>query len=477
MLTYAASALTELPNYAAARVVVIGDLMLDRFWSGSTGRISPEAPVPVVQVQQQDDRAGGAANVAINLAALGASAHLVGLVGQDDSARALAEVLDKQQVGHQLIASESHQTITKLRVLSRHQQLLRMDFERSFADAPELSALNEVHFEPGSVVVFSDYAKGTLTDIEQLIARARAAGCKVVIDPKGQDFSRYAGAHLLTPNRAEFEAVVGRCQDADELSTRAAALCKQLELGYVLLTRSEEGMTLYSTEGELLHLPTKAREVFDVTGAGDTVISTLAASLSAGASMQAACELANLAAGVVVGKLGTSSVSANELRAALSLERHMAAGVSAEALVPRVRQLQAEGKTVVMTNGCFDIVHAGHVSYLSQAAELGDVLVVALNSDDSVARLKGPNRPINPLSQRLQVIAGLASVDYVVSFDSDTPQQLIAAVLPDILVKGGDYNISDIVGAQDVIDNGGSVRVLGFEEGISTSNIIARAKY
>ncbi len=465
-----------LPDYSRAGVLVVGDIMLDRYWHGPTSRISPEAPVPVVKVEQIEERPGGAANVAMNIASLGARSCLVGLTGQDDAAQALTQALQAVEVECDFVAVPTHPTITKLRVLSRNQQLLRLDFEEGFdnvAPQPLLDRITHALSHVGALVL-SDYAKGALSAVQAMIQLARSAGVPVLIDPKGNDFERYRGATLLTPNLSEFEAVVGRCKSEEELVERGMALLHRFDLDALLVTRSENGMTLLREGHAPLHLPTQAQEVYDVTGAGDTVIGTLAATLAAGKSLDEACFLANAAAGVVVGKLGTSTVSPLELENAVRGRSNTGFGVMSEAeLKLMMQQARRRGEKVVMTNGCFDILHAGHVSYLENARKLGDRLIVAVNSDESVKRLKGESRPVNPLSQRMAVLAGLGAVDWVVPFEEDTPQRLIASLLPDLLVKGGDYQVHEIAGGAEVIAAGGQVKVLNFEDGCSTSNIIA----
>jgi len=306
-----------------------------------------------------------------------------------------------------------------------------------------------------------------------LIAIACQQGVPVLIDPKGQDFARYRGATLLTPNMSEFEAVVGPCHSENELVDKGQQLLRELELDAMLVTRSEHGMTLLRRDHEEFHLPTQAKEVYDVTGAGDTVIATLALAIAAQADYPQASAMANIAAGIVVGKLGTSTVSEAELMAELSTGQESGFGVlSEEQLKIAVELAKARGERIVMTNGCFDILHAGHVSYLNNAGELGTRLIVAVNDDASVARLKGPGRPVNPVDRRMAVLAGLGAVDWVVNFSEDTPQRLIANILPDILVKGGDYKVAEIAGGEEVIAAGGEVKVLNFEDGISTTEII-----
>ncbi len=465
--------IASIPDFSAARVLVVGDVMLDRYWHGGTSRISPEAPVPVVHVQQQTECPGGAGNVALNITALSAQACLIGLTGDDSNADSVQQQLTAQQVDCQLSRVPDHPTITKLRVLSRHQQLIRLDFEKSFTPEqarPILSQLQQ-QLANADVVVLSDYGKGALADPQALIHAAKQAGKAVLVDPKGTDFTKYRGATLLTPNRTEFEAVVGACADDDEIVRKGEQLRDELALTALLITRSEQGMTLLRQGHSAVHLPAHAREVYDVTGAGDTVIAVLASALAVNADLVQATALANLAAGLAVAKLGAATVSRAEL--AYALDSHTGDMLSRDALSAAVRAAQAKGEVVVMTNGCFDILHAGHVQYLTQARQLGDRLIVAVNDDASVKRLKGEQRPVNPLAQRLTVLNALACVDWVIPFGEDTPRDLICQVKPDVLVKGGDYQIADIAGGECVLAAGGRVQVLDFVEGCSTTATIA----
>lgn len=470
-----------IPDFARARILVAGDVMLDRYWTGPTQRISPEAPVPVVRIQKNESRPGGAANVALNTAALGAKTRLVGVVGRDEPARLLREGLGEHGVAAAFLESQDRPTITKLRVMSRNQQLIRLDFEESLSvvgafNRKALVQQFRAALEDCGAVILSDYGKGTLADVVELVAAARAANKPVLVDPKGDDYRPYRGATLLTPNMAEFEAVVGKCRDEADLVARGERLRAELDLAALLVTRSEHGMTLIQPGLPPLHLPTEAREVFDVTGAGDTVIATLGACLAAGHDFAHAARLANIAAGIKVGKLGTATVSVPEIQRALSHGHDADAGVLTEAqLVERVREARTRGETVVMTNGVFDILHSGHVRYLEAAKKLGSVLVIAVNGDDSVKRLKGPSRPLNRLEDRMKLLAALKCVDWVVPFAEDTPARLISRVLPDVLVKGGDYRPEQIAGHEAVTRNGGQVVVLEFHEGYSTTRLLERA--
>jgi D-beta-D-heptose 7-phosphate kinase/D-beta-D-heptose 1-phosphate adenosyltransferase len=464
-----------IPDFSSARALVAGDLMLDQYWFGPTSRISPEAPVPVVKVTQSQARAGGAANVAINLASLGVQTTVAGVVGHDANGGALRQLLGERGIRLGLVESAGCPTITKLRVLSRNQQLIRLDTEDHFG-APEAEALAGAFarlVRDAAVCILSDYAKGTLLKAPALVRACREQRVPVLVDPKGSDFGRYRGATLLTPNLAEFEVVVGRVHDDADLVARGRRMRSDLELDALVVTLGERGMVVISADSEPVFLPARAREVFDVTGAGDTVIATLAAGLGVGMTLTDAAALANVAAGLVVRKIGVACVTPSELR--LELHEHGRGGrgiLRREEARQAAEEARARGERIVMTNGCFDILHAGHVAYLEEAKARGDRLLVAVNDDDSVRRLKGTGRPINALADRLAVLAGLAAVDWVVPFAEDTPENLVAEVLPDVLVKGGDYRPEDIAGGAIVRANGGTVEVLQFREGRSTTRIL-----
>lgn len=473
---------TAIPQFDAARVLVVGDVMLDRYWVGPTGRISPEAPVPVVRIERDETRPGGAANVALNIASLGGQVRLLGVVGRDEAASKLRDALVDKRVQPDFTVAASRPTITKLRVLSRNQQLIRLDFEESLAVAgafshAELLGRYRLALDEARVVVLSDYGKGTLADASLMIAEARARDLPVLVDPKGSDWRPYRGATLITPNLSELEAVVGPCPDEATIVAKGTKLRDELGIDALLVTRSEAGMTLLAPHQPPLHLPAQAREVFDVTGAGDTVIATFAASLAAGHDFVHAARIANLAAGIVVGKLGTATVTEGELLLAIRRQHEDDSAVLTEIeLLDRVRQARAQGQVVVMTNGCFDLLHVGHVRYLEAARKLGDVLVVAVNTDESVRRLKGPTRPLNGTEDRMRMLAALKCVDWVVPFAEDTPLRLISEVLPDLLVKGGDYRPEQVAGHDVVAAHGGQTVILDFHDGYSTTGIIERAR-
>jgi D-beta-D-heptose 7-phosphate kinase / D-beta-D-heptose 1-phosphate adenosyltransferase len=470
--------LAKMPEFGAARIIVIGDVMLDRYWSGQATRISPEAPVPVVRVKAIEDRVGGAGNVALNIAKLGGKVTLLGVVGDDAEGEILSRLLDAEGVACDFVVEHLLRSICKLRIMAQHQQLIRVDFEESslrFNQADLLARLQK-HFIDNDVVVFSDYGKGTLANIDRYIAVAKAFGLKTLVDPKGVDYSRYAGADVITPNLAELQAVVGICENEYDLIEKGRQLLKQQLIPTLLLTRGEAGMTLIQ-EAQVHSLPAQAKDVFDVTGAGDTVIAVMALGVAVGLPLYEAMYLANLAGGIVVGKLGTSTASLQELTRAMHGDRDSLYGiVSEDELAKLLDRAKAHDEKIIMTNGCFDLLHAGHVTYLEQAKALGDRLCVAVNSDASVKQLKGESRPINGLQERMTVLAALACVDWVVAFAEETPERLYCRLLPDVIVKGGDYSSGQVAGGDCVIQAGGEVKILQFVEGISTTAMINKAR-
>jgi D-beta-D-heptose 7-phosphate kinase / D-beta-D-heptose 1-phosphate adenosyltransferase len=401
------------------------------------------------------------------------------LIGADSSGHQLKNLLEQAGVDCRFTEVHSHPTIVKQRVLSQHHQLIRLDIEENFSPeaSSRLSQNIVTYLSEFDLVILSDYGKGTLHACSEIIKAARELNCPVFVDPKGLDFSKYRGAYLLTPNRKEFEAVAGRFDTESDIANKAFSLIDTLELQSLLITRGDQGMSLIQSSLPAFHVGTQAQEVFDVTGAGDTVIATLAASFAAGASLQDATVLANYAAGLVVAKLGAASVSPSELRRAMHVSSGSYLGtISEEQLKIYVDDAKAHGEKIVFTNGCFDILHVGHIQYLQQARLLGDRLIIAVNDDASVKRLKGEERPINSLSNRMLLLAALDRVDWVVPFSEDTPLRLIEAIRPDVLVKGGDYTIDQIVGSKEVLSWGGKVCVLPFHEGHSTTRLIQSLK-
>ena len=466
---------------ANARVLVVGDVMLDAYLHSAASRISPEAPVPVAQIEREEFRAGGAANVAVNIAALGAQVELHGLIGDDGHGSLLQELLRQQGVAVKLQAVENHQTIVKKRVIAKRQQLLRIDYESQFSalSAESLLAAIAQSVSEVDVVVLSDYGKGTLSCAQKIIALASAAGKPVLVDPKGDDFNRYRGATLITPNYAEFEQVVGHCANDQQLESKALQLMQNYELSSVLVTKGERGMSLLAQGQSPLHLATVAREVYDVTGAGDTVIATLAALMAADIALPSAVSAANTAAGLVVAKFGSATLSLADLRHALQpIAQPMQAKIFTELdnLLALLRGAQSAGKKLVVTNGCFDLLHPGHIDLLQRARALGDLLVVLVNDDASVAALKGAQRPITPLQQRMTLLAALESVDYLCPFSSATPQAQIEVLNPAVLVKGGDYRVAEVAGSDHVLAAGGQVEIVPLLPGYSTTALIEKIR-
>jgi D-beta-D-heptose 7-phosphate kinase/D-beta-D-heptose 1-phosphate adenosyltransferase len=482
----------SLPSVVAAlreglsrrRVLVIGDVMLDRYLWGRVSRISPEAPVPVLHLERESEVAGGAANVARNLAGLGVQVALAGVTGDDPGRAALLRLLASDGIDtDDLFVAEDRGTVIKTRVIGNHQQMLRVDQERAVplepADRKQLVTAVTRRIPDLDALLLSDYAKGVLGPevCTALIAAARAAKVPVLVDPKGKDFGRYAGATLITPNRGELALATGiDPQDRDALIGAGTKLRQDLGLDLLALTLSEQGMILFEADGTR-DIPAVAREVFDVSGAGDTVIATFAAGLAAGLGHLDTAHLANLAAGVVVGHVGTSPITRAELLAAICDEHALEQGAKVRdrpGILEQTRRWRANGERVVFTNGCFDLLHVGHVMYLDRARRYGHRLVVGLNTDRSVRALKGPDRPLIRENDRARVLAALASVDAVVLFDQDTPLDLIRALRPDVLAKGADYREEDVVGAAEVKSWGGRVVLVPLVEDRSTSGIIRR---
>lgn len=480
-------------EWSTKRLLVVGDVMLDKYIWGEVGRISPEAPVPVVLATHQSEQPGGAANVAMNLVKLGAQVCVAGFTGSDENERLLASSLGVNGIDSILVACEGFPTITKLRILGGRQQMLRLDSERLAARAQSdydrlleqvLERLPDCH-----AVVLSDYAKGVLTPeiCQRIIQAARLRSIPVLIDPKSVDYARYRGATTICPNLSELTAAARRVAhnlDATDLDINdlnavlsvAEAMVQAFDLEFLAATLSEKGIALVRPGNRVL-APAVARQVFDVSGAGDTVIAVLALCLASGLKAETAIELANIAAGIVVGKVGTVPVEKHELLAALAPQIALHAEdkvVAREELASRVALWKANGELVVFTNGCFDLLHIGHITLLEQARQFGDRLIVAINSDASVRGLKGPTRPIVGEHERSRVLAALAAVDAVVIFDEPTPLEAVLATRPDVIVKGGDYAAGTVVGAREVLAWGGQVKIVPLVEGFSTTRLIEK---
>lgn len=472
-------------GHANQWALVIGDLMLDRYLIGDVQRISPEAPVPVVLLRQQNERAGGAANVAANLAGLGIHTRIAGCIGDDAEGLALLQMLADSSIQSEAVFRSSHRpTVTKTRILGGHQQMLRLDQEDaapfSEDEIRQLQALlsKQLQDKP-AIVILSDYAKGVLSTAvcQDVISQARQLGIPVLVDPKGRDYSKYQGATALTPNKRETaEACGASMDDHSALLSAAKKLRDALDLEFLAVTRGEEGISLIDGNN-ILHIPATAKQVFDVSGAGDTVISTLAAGMIHGLNHIEALQLANIAAGIVVGKVGTVPIEKAELLHELVSQSSAAQAdkiCELQGLMTHVAAWKAAGDRIVFTNGCFDLLHAGHVTYLEAARKTGDRLILGLNTDRSVSALKGPTRPVIHEADRARVLAALEAVDAVILFDEDTPLQLIEAVRPDVIVKGSDYSEDQVVGGKEVKSWGGKVALIPIVPGRSTTGILEK---
>ena len=469
-----------LTNKKPKRILVVGDVMLDQCWHGQVQRISPEAPVPISQIKEVRYYPGGAANVALNIASLNDQVELIGCIGNDEAGNILKNLLSKRGITHCLIKTEKQQTISKLRLVAHNQQLMRADYDSDFAIcSQQLFDIYKTKLQQADLVVFSDYHKGTLTKITAMIRLAKQAGKKVLVDPKNKDFSIYSHADLLTPNLHEFQAVVGLCKD-QELIDKGRQLTKALKLQALLITRSEHGMTLI-TQSDHLHLPAHIQEVADVTGAGDTVIAVTASCLAHNIGLEQAVDMANVAAGISVSHFGAYAVTDMQLRQAVLARKQASMHfgiVNLNTLQEYVTVAKALGEKLVFTNGCFDLLHLGHIRYLNQAKQLGDRLIVAVNSDESIRQLKGSQRPIVNLAQRMEVLANLHMTDWITDFDDLTPHKLLQTLKPDILVKGDDYKSTrEIVGADIVSSYGGKVSIVAVHvKDLSTTHIINKIK-
>lgn len=464
-------------------VLVLGDVMIDRYVVGDVERISPEAPVPVLRHTRRYSRPGGAANVAMNLAGLGVQARLAGLVGNDADGDELRSLMAETQVNVDAVITGALPTISKTRILGRTQQMLRIDVEsrlpHSADDVERLTSAVLRELKGIDALILSDYAKGVLSEAvcRNVIGAARERGIQVLVDPKSRSFEHYSGATTICPNLNELSVATGvPSHRREELLEAARGLARTSKVDFLTVTMSEAGIRLVG-DGSEYHSPARAQEVADVSGAGDTVIATLAASLAAGLSRETAVELANVAAGIVVGKIGTVPVRAEEIVQVLTASKGTS---SAEKILDRTRAVQrikewrSVGESIVFTNGCFDLLHVGHVTLLEKCRQFGSKLVLAMNTDASVQRLKGPSRPVVSENDRARVMASMEAVDLVVLFDEDTPLELIQLLKPDVLVKGGDYSVETVVGHQDVIAAGGRVEIVTTVPGFSTTNIVTK---
>jgi D-beta-D-heptose 7-phosphate kinase/D-beta-D-heptose 1-phosphate adenosyltransferase len=472
-------------TFSTLRILCVGDVMLDQFVRGTISRISPEAPVPVLHIKEETAVLGGAGNVVRNLEALGCNVTFISVIGQDSNGSQIQKLLKEfQKVTPHLLIDTSRTTTTKTRFIAGNQQVLRTDFEQNKSLNKNLETdlihLFKSNIKSHDLVILSDYAKGIFSPegLQTLIQEARDHNKPILVDPKGNDFSKYKGATLLTPNRQELaEATLSKIQNEEDLVSVTQSILEDANIEAMIVTRGPEGMTLVTTKGEIEHLPTQALEVFDVSGAGDTVIATLAASFASGASLSTAMQLANVAAGLVVAKVGTAVVHPDELLSALQLQSvsaHEQKIVSWQKAQDLIHKWKRRGQKIVFTNGCFDLLHPGHVSLLNQAKKAGDRLIVGLNSDASVKRLKGPTRPIQEETARAFVLSSLECVDLVVLFEEDTPIELIKMVKPDVHVKGGDYTVDQLIEAPIIQSYGGEILLIDLVEGQSTTGMVQR---
>jgi D-beta-D-heptose 7-phosphate kinase/D-beta-D-heptose 1-phosphate adenosyltransferase len=479
--------MTELlARFADTPVLVIGDLMIDEYIWGHVNRISPEAPVQVVEADREEYMLGGAGNVVKNLVSLEAQVFVSSMVDEDETGTQILDELVKLGVSVDGVFRESGRVSSrKTRVLSleTNQQILRIDRESvhpvSRSGEDRIAGYVEKHCSSFSAIVLSDYLKGVLTEAltSRIIDIASSNNLPVIVDPKGRNYARYRGATLITPNRKEAETVLGTdIVDEESLRKAGRALLSRFSVQSILITLGKDGMALFQKGRRVYHIPAEKKEVFDVTGAGDTVISLMGLCVASGIDMGKAIDIANIAAGIVVGKTGTATVTIQEIIDEVLEHKGYSSSriMELKPLARLVEEKKRNGKTVVFTNGCFDILHAGHTSFLQQARKLGDLLIVGLNSDASVRRLKGPHRPVVPMAERASILSSIAGVDYVVGFEEDTPIRLIRTIRPDILVKGDDYTREQVVGLEEVESYGGRVELIRLVDGVSTSSIIER---
>ncbi|MBN2372532.1 D-glycero-beta-D-manno-heptose-7-phosphate kinase [bacterium] len=471
-------------RFSCARILVLGDLMIDEYLWGSVDRVSPEAPVQVVNVLREARTLGGAGNVIANLAALGGNVDVAGVIGDDSGAQWLLDQIDALGAGHEcLIRDPGRLTTKKTRVVAVNQQVVRIDREtrKPITNQQEGILFDYVRkgIERWHAIVLSDYGKGLLTEsfLEKAISLGREKGIRVIIDPKGVNYKRYRGAGLITPNKKEAIQGMGLENNKDwDIKGIGQNMIKELDLKSLVITLGPEGMCVFSPGDEPRLIHTKAREVYDVSGAGDTVVAAITLCLATGTELVKAAEVANLAAGVVVGKVGTATATQAEILAYLDSGYIMSSKIIRDraALARLIAAHRQRGEKVVFTNGCFDLIHFGHIKLLHEAKSFGDILMVGLNTDESVRRLKGPSRPCLGEEERAHILASLSCVDYLTLFDEDTPLELIKQLKPDILVKGSDYSKDQVVGSDIVDAYGGQIRLVELAENFSTSRLIQK---
>ena len=458
-------------------ILVIGDVMLDEYWFGNCNKISPEAPVPVTNITNKNFKVGGAGNVALNLAEINSNVALVSTIGKDVEGKIIKKILNNKNIDLNFKEVDGCQTIKKLRIFSKHHQMIRLDFE-SKKEKYKIKLDNKLKkkIDNHKLVLISDYEKGSLIEVKKIINYAKLKSKLIIIDPKGNDFSKYKGASILTPNIYEFTQIVGVIKNKSMLIKKARDLIKKNSLIGLLITQGKNGMTFVSKD-KVIHRNSLVQDIYDVTGAGDTVIAIFSAYLNLGKTYEESMDMANIAASIVIKKIGTSTASKKEIYEIYELKNkkpNKKIYISNSDILQKVETIKKRNKKIILTNGCFDVIHAGHIHLLENAKKLGDFLIVAINSDKSIKALKGNNRPINKLSARIEVLKALACVDLIVTFDELTPLKIIKMISPDYLVKGGDYKIKDVIGAAIVKANKGKVKIIKIKKGFSTTKILQR---
>jgi|688.fasta_scaffold241280_1 D-beta-D-heptose 7-phosphate kinase/D-beta-D-heptose 1-phosphate adenosyltransferase len=458
-----------------SRILIIGDIMLDEYWFGTSNRISPEVPVPIVDVQNKDFRVGGAGNVALNLFGINPNITLISCIGKDKDGKIIKKILRNKKIHFNLKEKSNCKTIKKLRIFSQNQQMIRLDFENDKRNYRlELNDKMKKEIRKSKLLILSDYQKGSLIDVKKIIDYAKSNSKVIIVDPKGSNFSKYAGATILTPNINEFINIVGEVNNQSQLIRKAKNLIKKIKLKGILITQGKKGMTFVSNK-DVIYKNSLAQDVFDVSGAGDTVIAIFSAYLNAGKSYEEAMEMANIAASIVIKKLGTAIADKQEINK-IYYKKNLVINKKYQKSISQILRitdfLKAQNKKIVFTNGCFDVIHLGHIHLLERAKEFGDFLIVAINSDKSARALKGKKRPINKISARVKTLESINYVDLVVVFNELTPLNIIQMIKPDVLVKGGDYKIKDIVGSDLVKLNGGKVKIVKTVQGYSTTKIL-----
>jgi D-beta-D-heptose 7-phosphate kinase / D-beta-D-heptose 1-phosphate adenosyltransferase len=458
-------------------ILVIGDVMLDEYWFGNCNKISPEAPVPITNIINKDFKVGGAGNVVLNLAEINSNVALVSTIGKDVEGKIIKKILNNKNIDLNFKEVDGCQTIKKLRIFSKHHQMIRLDFE-SKKEKYKINLDNKLKkkIDAHKLVLISDYEKGSLIEVKKIINYAKLKSKLIIIDPKGNDFSKYKGASILTPNIYEFTQIVGVIKNKSILIKKARNLIKKNSLIGLLITQGQNGMT-FVTKDKVIHKNSLVQDIYDVTGAGDTVIAIFSAYLNLGKTYEESMDMANIAASIVIKKIGTSTASKKEIDEIYELKNkkpNKKIYISNSDILQKVETIKKRNKKIILTNGCFDVIHAGHIHLLENAKKLGDFLIVAINSDKSIKALKGNNRPINKLSARIEVLKALAFVDLIITFDELTPLKIIKMISPDYLVKGGDYKIKDVIGADIVKANKGKVKIIKIKKGFSTTKILQK---